>query len=209
MIGGNVSDYSTLDLLKARLVMNAFWESFLGAGVAIAGWGLLKHYFPAYFSEKGKNLATKEDIAEITRRIEDVKHTYALLLEDQRQKGQLRFAALDRRLEVAQQAHVLWWNLLRALHTPEVGDHVQKCQEFWVNNRLYLSEDVSFSFRQAYMAAADHENLKEASRHDKALMREVRKNFARITDAGDIIVRSVAIPPLNEVPVSDELKKQA
>lgn len=32
----------------------------------------LKHYFPSYMEEKAKNLATKEDIAEITRKTEEV-----------------------------------------------------------------------------------------------------------------------------------------
>jgi hypothetical protein len=186
-----------------------FFLSFIGVLVALIVWGVVRTYFPGYLAEKGKNLATKEDIEGITRQIEEVKHTYASLLEDQKQRGQLRFAALDRRLEVAQQAHVLWWNLLRALHTSDVGDEVMKCQEFWVTNRLYLSEDVSFAFRRAYIAAGDHESLKEASRHDTSVLPEVRENFKHITEAGDIIVRSVAIPPLNEMPVSDELKKQA
>lgn len=33
----------------------------------------LKSYFPKYLEEKGKNLATKEDIEEITRKVESVK----------------------------------------------------------------------------------------------------------------------------------------
>ncbi len=33
----------------------------------------LKSYFPRYLEEKGKNLATKEDIEEITRKVEGVK----------------------------------------------------------------------------------------------------------------------------------------
>ena len=33
----------------------------------------VKSYLPAYFSKKGENLATKEDIEEITRKIESVK----------------------------------------------------------------------------------------------------------------------------------------
>jgi hypothetical protein len=39
----------------------------------VAAGFILKNYLPSYFTEKGKNLATKEDIAEITRRIEAVK----------------------------------------------------------------------------------------------------------------------------------------
>jgi hypothetical protein len=34
---------------------------------------LLKSYLPSYFQEKGKNLATKEDVEEITRKMEGVK----------------------------------------------------------------------------------------------------------------------------------------
>nr|WP_319565196.1 hypothetical protein [uncultured Rhodoferax sp.] len=38
-------------------------------------------FLPKYFGKKGENLATKEDIAEITDKIETVKHDYASQLE--------------------------------------------------------------------------------------------------------------------------------
>lgn len=45
--------------------------------INVVGWFLLglfiKRYLPAYMDQKGKNLATKEDIAEITRKTEEVK----------------------------------------------------------------------------------------------------------------------------------------
>lgn len=37
---------------------------------------LVRHYLSSYVEEKAKNLATKEDIADITREIEEVKHLY-------------------------------------------------------------------------------------------------------------------------------------
>jgi len=43
--------------------------------VFIAGL-LLKNYLPSYMDEKGKNLATKEDIQEITRRTEEVQEEF-------------------------------------------------------------------------------------------------------------------------------------
>lgn len=46
----------------------------LAAGLAI-GW-FIKEYFPSYMKEKGKNLATKEDIEEITKKIESVKSEF-------------------------------------------------------------------------------------------------------------------------------------
>jgi hypothetical protein len=42
---------------------------------------IAKWYLPSYFQEKGKNLAKKEDIAEITTKIEQVKHDYSSKLE--------------------------------------------------------------------------------------------------------------------------------
>lgn len=54
--------------------------TFVVAAPFIIAW-LLKSYLPGYLSEKGKNLATKDDIAEITQRIEHVKNEYAKELE--------------------------------------------------------------------------------------------------------------------------------
>lgn len=34
----------------------------------------IKNYLPSYMNEKGKNLATKEDIQEITRKTEEVQN---------------------------------------------------------------------------------------------------------------------------------------
>lgn len=36
----------------------------------------IKHYLPSYFNEKGKNLATKEDIEDITRKTEEVQKEF-------------------------------------------------------------------------------------------------------------------------------------
>ena len=36
----------------------------------------IKNFFPSYMDKKGENLATKEDIAEITRRTEEVQKEF-------------------------------------------------------------------------------------------------------------------------------------
>lgn len=54
--------------------------TFAAAAVGIAYAGM-KLYFSSYLKEKGKNLATKEDIQDITDKIESVKHEYAKQLE--------------------------------------------------------------------------------------------------------------------------------
>jgi hypothetical protein len=162
--------------------------TFLALLAALVAFHFLRAFLPSYVSEKAKNLATKEDIEHITQKIESVKHGYALLLEEYRKKEQLRFAALDRRLEVHQQAFTLWWKLLSSLHSQDVHDAIQECQEFWVRNNLYLSEDASHAFQGSFRAAGDHEFLKDAARgggHDGR--KQVEDNFAR---KGDVPCRA-------------------
>lgn len=51
---------------------------------------LVKNYFSKYVTEKAKNLATKEDISEITDQIEDVKSSYAHSLEKSKSELQIK-----------------------------------------------------------------------------------------------------------------------
>ncbi|MBN1929170.1 MAG: hypothetical protein JW764_06480 [Chlorobiaceae bacterium] len=53
---------------------------------------LLRNFFPSYSKEKGKNLATKEDIQGITEKIESVKAEYAKSIEAVKTKLQLEAA---------------------------------------------------------------------------------------------------------------------
>ena len=67
---------------------------------AIIGGGVLfyfvKSYIPAYLSEKGKNLATKEDIGTITNEVELVKSGYAEILEEVKVSNQIKISAIER-----------------------------------------------------------------------------------------------------------------
>jgi len=181
----------------------------IGITVAIV---LLRNYLPSYAKEKGKNLATKEDIARITKEVEDVKHTYAILLESFRSKEQLRYAAFDRRLEVHQTAFANWWDLLSSVHSDDLFDKVARCRQFWVENNLYLSEDASDAFVNAYEAASNHPMFKDMMRQGdvKKSGEQLRENFRKITQAGDVIRKAVELPPLNasELPESELPKDQ-
>ncbi|HAV1338114.1 chromosome partitioning protein ParA [Vibrio parahaemolyticus] len=67
---------------------------------AIVGAGflffILKSFLPSYFSEKAKNLATKEDIGQITSEVEQVKSGCAEMLEEVKSNHQLRLASIER-----------------------------------------------------------------------------------------------------------------
>ena len=65
----------------------------IGAGIL---YFLLKSFIPSYLSEKGKNLATKEDITSITDKVESVKTDYAKVIEEIRSNNQLKLAEIER-----------------------------------------------------------------------------------------------------------------
>ena len=51
------------------------WNALTIIAILTVKW-LLGKFFPAYFTKKGENLATKEDIGEITRRMEEARLQY-------------------------------------------------------------------------------------------------------------------------------------
>jgi hypothetical protein len=61
--------------------MENLWTNYFFPFLTIIGllylYFTLKNLLPSYFSEKGKNIATKEDVSEITDLVETVKHSFA------------------------------------------------------------------------------------------------------------------------------------
>jgi len=179
----------------------------IGAAVLVLLW---RSFFPSYVSEKGKNLATKEDIAAITTEVERVKafyagqmkvleHQNAVLIEELRSRQQLRLVATEKRLEAHQHAFTLWRALLSKAHTDDVGPIVRDCQQWWERNCLYLTADARDSFNRAYFAASQHHKMvKERVDADA-----VKRNWADITKAGTDLVAGVELPPLGEREAKD------
>lgn len=179
-----------------------------GIGAVIAGLVVLftvKSFLPSYFSEKGKNLATKEDIGKITEEIEKVKMQYATqlqdtihqnnrLLEQIKGKHQLRMAALDRRLQAHQEAFELWRKIISHVHRDEIVKVVIECQDWWNKNCLYLTPEARNAFSYAYHCEHQHSGfLQNPIDNDQA-----KENWKNITDAGDAIVKGAELPPLDE-----------
>ena len=164
-----------------------------GAVAGLVVFGLLKYFLPGYLSEKGKNLATSEDITEITEKIEAVKSDYSVLLEALKSKNQLRLAAIDKRLAVHQEAFTLWRELKSKVHTEDIGLIVVKCQSWWEQNCLYLEPAAREAFSTAYHAAASHRGFVQARD-----IRLIQENWTRITEVGQVIVEAVQLPRLTE-----------
>lgn len=172
------------EIVKSGVSLSPSTWFFLLIGVLIAS-GL-----GAYVAHKGRNLATKEDIANITRKVEEVKVVFAAQLEEQAQQNRLRLAALDKRLEVHQQAYVLWRKLLSAVYTDHVVDVVVECQNWWIANCIYLNAEVRDAFVTAWLAAGRHRDLLR-SQGDQAA---VYKNWDELQACGDAVLRSAGLP---------------
>jgi hypothetical protein len=92
------------DIEKLITILGSF-----GVG-AIIGGGILfyfiKSYIPAYLSEKGKNLATKEDIGAITNEVEAVKSGYSEILEEVKVSNQLKVSAIEREQGIKKEVYM-------------------------------------------------------------------------------------------------------
>jgi len=160
---------------------------------------LLREFLPSYIREKGKNLATKEDIEAITRSVEAVKNDYSVLQEEIRNRNQLRLAALDKRLEVHQNAFTLWRKMHNALHGETLMDAVVECQDFWTTSCLYLEPRVREAFSVAFHSAANHKSLLDLYRGRQGEGSElIEASYARIIAPGDLIAQAVELPSFSD-----------
>ena len=160
----------------------------------------------SYLRTKGQNFATKEDIEVITQKIEDVKSEYNKQLEFYKSSlqlnNQLKMAALDTRLQKHQEAYTLWRNLLFNLRNDdELYSSIDKCQKFWEENCLYLTDEVRKAYYTAFILAGDFHKL---PKEDPSTIREWHKE---ITEAGKKIFEAFNIPAINEFEIEGSDKQ--
>jgi hypothetical protein len=117
-------------------------------------------FFKRYLGEKAKNLATKEDIGEITREVESVKHDYNALLEHLKVRNQLRMAALDKRLQVHQEAFTKWHRLISAIGEDQMEAAAKECRDWWTLNCIYLEPKI----RDGLLEAVNREYMRRATK---------------------------------------------
>jgi hypothetical protein len=200
-----------MDLEKVRIIVEEAirqadlfrWWLYLIL-IVIAG---AASFLGAYLRRKGEHIATKEDIAEITRKIEQVRFEFSksmeevlqqnrIVLEKFKTRHQLRLAALNRRLEVHQEAFTLWRKLLSSVHDEErIGSVVMECQDWWDENCLYLEPDARQAFNNCYRAAFLHRDLLKGIRN----LKDINENWSRVMEAGKVIIKAVELPAIKDL----------
>jgi hypothetical protein len=163
----------------------------------------------AYWTEKGKGLAIKQDIEKLTQTVESIKaehasqlaqivHQQTVLIEQARFRHQIRIASMDRRLQAHQEAFTLWRQMLKIVHNEGDAGVIGQCQKWWEENCVYLEADVRDAFNRAYFAVADHKTLLNVQQRGESEIRAVQENWKLIMSTGDIILKAVELPALNE-----------
>ena len=176
------------------LLMFVLRYGFEGIVAGVVVFLLLKSFLPGYLTEKGKNLATQEDIAKITDRIESAKSPYSVALEELKGKHQMRLAAVESRLKAHQDAFTLWRELLAAVHDPSIHAVVIRCQTWWNQHCLYLEPEAREAFSLAYSYASMHGSLLAS----RAEMKDIKANWEGIMRAGEVLVQAVKLPGLTD-----------
>jgi hypothetical protein len=119
----------------------------------------------------------------------------------------LRLAAIDRRLEKHQEAYGLWWKLRGAAKKRnEIGPVVLQCQDWWVNNGLYLDKNAREAFYRAYLIAGTHSILVEPSApRDESSVKAMKDSWETILKAAEAIENGVELPSIR---IPDEDAKE-
>lgn len=95
----NITEIEKLISLAGNIGIGAI----LGGGITYL---FLKSFLPSYFSKKAENLATKEDIASITDKVESVKTDYAKVIEELRTNNQLKLAEIEREKNIKKEVYL-------------------------------------------------------------------------------------------------------
>ncbi|MGE7085693.1 hypothetical protein [Achromobacter xylosoxidans] len=184
--------------------MDSFLPELLSVFVGMVIAWTIKPAYEGYFRRKGEifaELASAKALEEARalgrQTLEQENETHKAQLNA---KNLMRTAALDKRLEIHQQAFVLWWELRELVHgDPQpLGDHILKCQSWWVEHCLFLDPKAREDFSLAYSSASLHRSYVNPPVRDEDASMALQENWARIMAPGRSLPAAVALPSIAE-----------
>ena len=101
-------------------------------------------------------------------------------------------AAMDRRLDVLQQAYTLWHRLMTRLHSDDAWDIAVDCQAFWEKSCIFLPPEVRRRFKWFYTTAADYKSVVPPSG-------EASKTWDDLNRVGQEIADAASLPPIGKL----------
>ncbi|MEQ1859380.1 MAG: hypothetical protein ABMA13_05545 [Chthoniobacteraceae bacterium] len=157
-----------------------------------------------YLAEKAKGVATKEDIATLTGKVESIKHEYSEKLTILAGDVDYRNIAREKRLTTHQKAFALLYELRQIV--PNQGELIdyklleRKFRLWWFKNSLFLAPAARESFLKAVEMVGERWRLQRtfemspASVEVEQLTRATNQTDKAITDARIAIVEGVSLP---------------
>jgi hypothetical protein len=152
---------------------------------------LCRNFMGSYLNKKGENLATKEDIVQLTTLVKGVEHGYNVLIEDMKGKQQLRMAAVDKRLLAHQEAFTHWYELVVREYANQ-GSALAEAQNWWNRNCLDLEPEVRIAFIDTCNQVHHRGELKRRGAPDL----EITQAYARIRTFPDVLFKAIKLPGL-------------
>lgn len=119
----------------------------------------------------------------VNRSIESLRKTHQQQLDDRKFKNQIKLASLNQRLEAHQKAYVLWQKMLSSNNRDTVERTSRDCENWWIENNLYLTEKVRYAFYHAYIIALPLFDLKNQTSENKD-MDTLKEWGTQITSVG-------------------------
>src|ERR1700744_2587627 len=177
------------------------------SGLSFLG-SLAGGYLRGYTTEKGKNLATAEDIGKITSAVESIKADFAsaaaraegerlALVEQFRAVQSTRTIAGIERLKALQQAFTQWQRLAT---TDTLDDEYWRtCSAWWYENCLFLDEKPRMAFINAVAAFGARRKMKMDSSFQNDFGAQAMVNQGEsIRDAGKTIMAAAGLTALSD-----------
>jgi hypothetical protein len=163
------------------------WWSFAQQVIANAvGTGIVGTLAASYFGER---------VRDAYQRVRDAQlHLNELALKSVGYEHQLRLAAPERKLDVHQAAYARWWKLQSKMYAEDAHDIAVDCQNWWVENNIFLDPKARDAFRDAYLAVSFMAQLKDA--RDPESVRDWRAHIETVRRAGNVIANAVALPSI-------------
>jgi len=141
---------------------------------------------------------------------ESVKHEFEIERQKMREdferemaawqrKDKFRLAALDEKLRVHQKAFCLARELCRTIRSSEEtkSNVLKRCEEFWDQNCLYLSNEARIKFREALMTYHIYDSYVESWKISKTRT-ELTEAFDRIMRLPDIIAKGTDLEAMGD-----------
>lgn len=159
------------------------------------GYFFYKDYISSYLGEKAKLQAQIEDLQKITLQVESIKHDFALLVEERKAHNQLRFAALDKRLQAHQDVYSIALQLANtAQHDKSARmEAAKRYDAWWPDNCLFLEPGARKALKDVRVAFGKHPILERNADYDSQNFSE---NWEHMWKSCELIAEAIGLPPL-------------